>query len=534
MANSKQNNMTVTDLVKDDYKLWKNEFVIFDCGTGTGKTYFALNVLAPYARIKNKSVLYLCNRRKLREDIERKVKSIPFVTIQVWSYQTLQKKILSGKAIEQYDYIVADEIHYIFSDAMFNNYTDLAYDFLMKQVNRNNVVIYMSATAKSFFAMLVNKELVKQNRVYHTKKSYEYVDAVLFYKKESLTAIIDEILQISPKDKIVVFCNSTDRMIEMHDIYKNYADYYCAEKTENNKLKKICNTDCINEYDKNYITFKKSILFTTKALDNGVDLKDSAIKHIFTELFDLDCMVQALGRKRSLSEEHDKCKYYIRIYPPKAINCFANKIKSQLEPILLLKSSEETFRAKYGNNRDKIKKNKILYDHWYEDVGDADNKTLTNGKVCINEQRYIKYLLDNINIKKMQSLGYIPLACEWLGEELTKKIQILDIKPLEIDLFLEYIKSILNRPLYEKDQNDLKAEFTKIGLKDKKMGICTLNGRLQDDKYPFKIFNKDDSSKEYRDYKRKNSDGTENINYKKRYWIIKNYSWDSNSYPIAN
>lgn len=39
MANGKQK-IWVSDLIGEDYKRWHNEFVILDCGTACGKTYF--------------------------------------------------------------------------------------------------------------------------------------------------------------------------------------------------------------------------------------------------------------------------------------------------------------------------------------------------------------------------------------------------------------------------------------------------------------------------------------------------------------
>lgn len=55
-----------SELIGDVYKSWDNTRVILDGGTGTGKTYFTLNVLGKYAQQNNKIILYLCNRSKLK------------------------------------------------------------------------------------------------------------------------------------------------------------------------------------------------------------------------------------------------------------------------------------------------------------------------------------------------------------------------------------------------------------------------------------------------------------------------------------
>ena len=53
---------TVTDLIGDSYKYFRQgEHIILDCATGSGKTYFVLNVLGNWCKLNNKRILYLCN-----------------------------------------------------------------------------------------------------------------------------------------------------------------------------------------------------------------------------------------------------------------------------------------------------------------------------------------------------------------------------------------------------------------------------------------------------------------------------------------
>lgn len=498
----------ISDLIGDEYKKWKNESVVFDAGTASGKTYFTLNVLSKYAKLTGKRMLYLCNRKKLRQDIQKKVQSLPYCKIDVISYQTLQKRIKQEESLVGYDYIIADEIHYLTSDS-FNEYTDLTYKFLMSQ--KNNVVIYMSATAKLFFRMLLERNKVKSSRYYTIEKDYSYVGKVFFYKAKALSTLIDGILEKNPQDKTLVFCNSEDRMLEMHDIYKERAGYFCSDDCKRKELKEICNPDGIKKHSEDYITFDKQILFTTKVLDNGIDLKDTSIKHIFTELFDLDSMVQSLGRKRSLDMKSDTCDFYIKNYTPQGIKCFQNKVNFQLKPIKLLKKDEEEFNRKYGKDRKVLKSNRILYMN-FGLKGTANNKVRTNGDVRINNMMYSKYCMDYQEINKMVSNGYISVVSRWLGAELSSKIEVLDISPEEKDLFLEYLESIKEKHLFKEEQNQLKNEFIKIGLKDRTMGINTLNGKLKDLKHPYEIKSKED--------RRRMIEGESNPNRGKRYWML--------------
>ena len=98
MASSKR--VWVSTLIGEDYKKWKEEFVVLDCGTGCGKTYFCINILGKYAECRQKHILYLCNRKKLQQEIldsvdKQKLKR----TIRVETYQSLQKKLLDEVGI---------------------------------------------------------------------------------------------------------------------------------------------------------------------------------------------------------------------------------------------------------------------------------------------------------------------------------------------------------------------------------------------------------------------------------------------------
>ena len=236
MASSKR--VWVSTLIGEDYKKWKEEFVVLDCGTGCGKTYFCFFLLGKYAECRQKHILYLCNRKKLQQEIldsvdKQKLKR----TIRVETYQSLQKKLLDEVGIPCYDYIIADECHYFTTDAKFNEYTDVSYQYLMEQ--KQSVVLWASATAKTFFKWMKDRKKVKKRNTYCIEKDYSYVERLYFYQKEELVTIIDDILENHPDDKIVVFCNSADRMCEMNRVFGEKAEYFCSSTSKNKRMKKI-------------------------------------------------------------------------------------------------------------------------------------------------------------------------------------------------------------------------------------------------------------------------------------------------------
>lgn len=524
LENSKQK--WVSDIIGDDYKTWRDEFVVLDCGTGTGKTYFCTNILGDYAKKEEKRILYLCNRSKLRKDVERFVWRLNLEeTIDVMSYQILQEQLMAGVRMMKYDYIIADECHYFTSDALFNEYTDVSYKYITHQ--KDTVILFISATAKKFFQRLLKRKSVKENRIYKTERDYSYVDGVYYYRADELVSIIDEILKSETDSKIVVFCNNTNRIFEMQQVYREAAHYYCSKYTRNRELKQLCgwneaeDPDYIKYYSEDLITFEKRILFTTSALDNGVDLKDKNIKHIFTELIDVDIMVQSLGRKRSISED-DKCIFYIREYQTKGIQGILNQVERQLKPIDLYTKDYKSFYGKYGDGkmRNLLKQNHIIYMKFGEER--------KSGRIKINRCRYYKYIQDRDMYRNMKALGHIGYLEQMLDKQLVDKSEHIVINKKQVDTFLEYLKSIEGKKLFEEQKNLIRREFqTTIAakLQGNCIGIHTLNGQLDDiygERYPARFYNKDRNGKDYIEKRRVLEDGTRNPNRDKAFWILEN------------
>lgn len=476
----------VSDLVGEEYKSWDNESIILDCGTGTGKTKFILSVLAKYAYVHNKNMLYLCNRKKLREQIQYDVGHLGFSNVEIESYQQLQKKIEDQESIKHYDYIIADEAHYFISDALFNIYTDLSYNFLIHA--ENCVVVYMSATAKDLYNILESKGKVKKNRHYTIQTDYSYVDKLYFFKKKELINILDTLLE-KTNDKIIYFCNSKEKFINAYNHFKekDIANFICSEYTKDPSMSKINQPDCIKHISNNYITFEKRILIATKALDNGVDLKDTEIKHIVTDIFDLDSAVQCLGRKR-IQNVNDTCNFYIRDYEKKALLLFQQHIKEDLEPVQLFIKNPDEFIMKYGK---RSFHNNTIYTDW---KGDKLPK--------VNEIRYIKLLLDNENIKLMYKLSYKNMILKYLGNSITKSISEMSFidkcEKSNLELFLE---SHINIKLFNKGKKHL-IELCNIRDDHKRQlkSIKVINSYLEECNLPYIVVKGRETTKEKRTY----------------------------------
>ena len=170
----------ITDLVDEDYKNWHG-IVVLDAGTNSGKTYFILKTLLPWAYEHRKRILILCNREALRNQIERDAKRLGRIevtyedrdpvlgetvnkpaidnkyehTIRVETYQWLETFLQRNEDaaktyLRSFDYIVSDEYHYMVTDASFNDHVDASYEAI-KELWTTKTCIFMSATARPFF-----------------------------------------------------------------------------------------------------------------------------------------------------------------------------------------------------------------------------------------------------------------------------------------------------------------------------------------------------------------------------------------------
>lgn len=485
-----KNKTYITEKIGEQYREWHSEGVIIASGTDTGKTTFIINTLLPYALLEGKNALYLVNRKSLYEQIKAKIIEYPHVKIM--TYQALQALIRKNIEIPHYDYIIADECHYFLTDGIFNQYTDIAFSWLRSQ--SDNVVIYMSATGNNLFNGLTLSGIVKPERYYYIPQNHDNIEAVYFYNKNQITKVIDNIMENNPNDKILVFVNSIKRLKEMYCIYGDVASYLCSRFHAKDKTLSFVDYECVQNFQ-----FAKKILFATKSLDNGVDLKDRRIKHVFSEIIDVDSSIQAIGRKRPEDAEDTYNLYFLR-YDNRAIRQFAKIEESDLLPVQKLMYDRDAFMSEYGTDRELLRRNKILYG----EMNDSDEI----GTIYINHIVRQKFEYDVKIYNEMISEGYETVLLKLLGKDFIAKTKKLKVEKAQTDKFLEYLQSVCGQKLFKPEQKILKEKFkTILHLYDNRMGIHTLNGKLKDCGYQFMITAKKE--------KKRNSP-----NRNKTYWLI--------------
>lgn len=484
-------------LTKELIKNWGTDSVILNGATGSGKTYFVENNLYKYAEENMKSILYLCNRTALFHQVLLEVKEEGLHNIDVMLYQTLQAKILKGEDILHYDYIACDEWHYVLSDAMFNIYTDLSYDWIMEQ--KDTCKIFMSGTAIDMFAKLKNDKIVKEEFEYIIPYDYDYVSECKFFKdKYEVMNIINHVLT-NTEDKVIYFANSIEFALDVRNQFKEYTNFRCSTHSKNDEAKELNEVDCIEAYTRDLITFDERLLITTKALDNGVDIRDKSIKHVICDIFDLESAQQALGRKRKIDGE-DKCTFYIRNYSKKSIGNFKGGLHTIYNPVDMFVNEREEFDKTYGKDR-KFHSPYIYYD------GD---------KRLHNKLAYWKMICEESDIASMELITYKETILGRLGETMTNIVDLDELEEYklkdEIEMYLDELKG--NR-IYVKSELQ-KALIDKLNITDSKNRQQSSIGQIN--KYIQENYKK--SVTKNTDNDRKLEDGSVNPNRGKVYWNI--------------
>ncbi len=495
------------DVIGEDYIFWSSGIIALDGGTGTGKTSFCIQTLGEYAKKNGKRILYLCNRQKLVVDIVRQVSDMEYNDVfLVYTYQCMQSYLASGKAIPKADYIIADECHYFYSDS-FNGYTDMAFDYLINE-SKHSVLIMISATAKLLFGKLEDEQLLTPQNHYSIAPDYNNVNNLIFYRRNDISSIINSILENEQNTKIAVFLNSATRMQEMYDLYKDVGTFFASSCTDNPFLKRICNPNAIKEE-----TFESRILFSTAAADNGINLNDCQIKHVISELIDIDGLIQSLGRKRFLSES-DTCNFYVRDYSPREIQCFINMNKANVIAGREYVKNPRQFIKDNSTDRNIYRKYSIFYPG-YRGIDQYD--------IMINKMQYQKCIIDDANYSRMLYEGYADTVLSFIGTELASKADFYDAHGNEKNSFISYLKTIEGKKLFADDRHEIQKRISTLGCKVRYIGINTFNGILKDifPDYKCRFENKNPISQRYYSEKRKYLDsGEKNPNYDKRFWIL--------------
>ena len=495
----------VVDYIGEDYKGWSNELVLISAGTGRGKTTFIADVLLTYAVSNNKRLLYLCNRSELQTQVTERIPAELKPFIKITTYQAFEKQLQAMRRFDHYDYIVGDEAHYFFDDS-FNRQTDISGKYLVNTAIKDSVVILMSATGNLIFPTLIRAGYVKhKDHYYEIPGNYDFVDKVFMYQKKYVDNIISKILN-ETDDKILFFCNDLNCLGKMYKVYGEQAYYRCSKSRRKSSvipsnILKI-GDDCIRKVGDCIITFDKRILFTTTVLDNGVDIKDPSLKHIFSEVFDFNALIQSLGRKRSLSTD-DHCSFYIMYHEGTEIEALKRRLDKQLNVIDSYNSDYSRFQYLMGKDRSFMEQNPAFF------LGKRFQHNGIETEIHLNTMYSYKLNATATLCNEMLTEGYHICLEKVIENTMQKKVELYHVYRDLKQEFLTLLGSLVGQRLFtnSKEYQDLRQLFSEMKInRSNSASLNKINLFLQSEHIPYLLESKKCKDRgEYRD---------------KTYWII--------------
>ncbi|URZ18786.1 DEAD/DEAH box helicase [Clostridium felsineum] len=465
----------IDTIIKEEYKQWgSGDRILINSGTGTGKSTFIKRKLNNYAYETNKKILYLTNRNTLRNQILNDLQEHNNIT--VLNYQKIEEFILKNVSLDNFDYIVCDEAHYFFTDAVFNRKTDLFFNMLIENVF--SIVIFMTATP----LLLINymkKSYKEFDYTYKLDTDYTYIKKVVAYTNdESVESIIENI----PEDEQIMFFSTAKKSLE---IAKKYKGTFICSKYNKNYNKYVSNTENEKELD-NIIKngcFNNHLLCTTTFMDCGVNIKEStAVKHIILDILDIDSFIQCLGRKRIADGE--KINLYFNSYKNKGrINGFRKKVSNTLEIAnYLIENGQEKF-VEHKFKSDRFADGRIIDEYI------KDGNTIKVVNKCMYQKVLYDYNFYETLLNKTINISFIDIVANRLR---INRGDITELEVTEKTLSVgDVLESLVGKKIYKKEKKEL---INFIGLKDSKgrlqKSIGQINEYLKSNNIPYIILSK--------------------------------------------
>ena len=487
----------ISDALGDEIPHWGPGRYVIDAGTGSGKTTAIMNLLkkiveeTPEFEVEGrKRILYLCNRTALKEQIVQAIfddgvdrdfrdydriqwdmiQCLSFEFVDVWTYQKLQKDYRENpeKTLEyvkrHYTYVICDEAHYFVNDAKFNHKTNSGYQCI-EQLISSNVVIYMSATMQPLIKKWKEENLLVPERYYRIPRRKSCISEIRFYYRDAeRKALLDA---IPPEEKIIVFVTSRTALENMKRIYGDSASYFCSGNNKGGAMDEL--HDCIKSGK-----LLKRILFTTTVLYNGIDIKDSTVKHLFIEQWMPMEIIQEIGRKRPVNEG-DTCKLYLRGRGKRELENQLKEANRSLEPALCYYTGGEAWEKflSVPDANARIGEESVL---------DYDHKT---GMYHVNEMKEALFSYQKDVVREMLLKGYHDALLGMLWDDLGGRIP--EYKADDVSVYIaEHLNERMRKEKLKADLISLLGMVPAKGRSSKEViGIILLNRELQ--KYGVKI-----------------------------------------------
>lgn len=416
---------------------------------GSGKTTAIMEKLVPYAKEQNKKILYLCNRKALKNQLDHKYKwtnkydEIIEVNLNLTlkMYQSINE-IMEMNLIDEvigndFDYIVIDEAHLIY-DA--SDYDFKAHHFIqfINECTSKSIVIALSGTPNSFLKLkdyfkreikqirYVDKKNNKIRRILLTTDKREFKETILKYldNQYKVLSLVSDAEQL--KAAKISFANKdmATLLSEAHkkvEMYMDDKDRYVLSKIIDDE-EMICD-----------------LVVSTKFLDVGVNI---ATHQNFLVAYYCNEMINTIEQFRSRLRFAEDSPYHLDLlFKVMTKTSSNNRIKS-IE--MYLQRYEELYKA-YGTFEEILKHNpkkkfKVGFGAEPEDYEQYNSITR-------------KLKLDQLSFyKKLSNSDDLLETYKEVLKKMYPHVEIVTVKDLKVEKYLDDLMNGEEEIIFKNDE----------------------------------------------------------------------------------
>lgn len=500
--------------------------------TGSGKTTFFIKDLVPEARRRRQQVLLIVNRSVLTEqliNIYLKELGIPPGAIDfpqegiyplgdlvVCSYQYMARRLqdkdtpnikIGPFEAKEYAFVVCDECHYFIADSVFT--TDSAPLVNLPKVFAQSVRIYASATMSP-----VRNVILKMEQVVDLAENFPHWEIWPRFRYAKNDMISQMYSNSTGLPKYAAFFEVTgaepdysylhpriladgqalwDDVIEQHGAHRLHkAVVFVDSKKQGTDCKNKLNQHGISaafifseassgaysmdELDKKVLEEIKakshfesvSVLIATSILDNGTNLIDKEITHLYISGTEYMAAVQQAGRVRMYDEGQT-----LELVIPRRAKSFFSTRRSQWkrQKELLEKWLDATVKTResmYFNGEADFLKTKFSYNE------DSRPKNSIFTFAALNY--YIFDASNSIALLENDPDAYIQKALRWFGFDLDDT-ETVDENPRHQNAAIEQLQALLeeteSKPLNSENWADFREKFRTLYEKSGGATLCS-------------------------------------------------------------
>lgn len=416
---------------------------------GSGKTTAIMTRLIPYAKERNKKVLYLCNRKALKNQLDHKYKWTTKyddmieknLNLTLKMYQSINEIMEMGLIDEiigtDFDYIVIDEAHLIYDASDYDFKAHRFIQFINERISKS-IVIALSGTPDSFLKLkdyfkreikqirYVDKENNKIRRILLTTDKKEYKDIILKYldnQYKALTLVSDaeqlKVAKLSFENRdIATLLSEAHKKVE---VYMDDKDRYILSKIINEE-EMICD-----------------LIVSTKFLDVGVNI---ATHQNFLVAYYCNEMINTIEQFRSRLRFLEGSPYHLDLLFKVMTKTSSNNRIKYIE--MYLQRYEELYKA-YGTFEEILKHNpkkkfKIGFGSEPEDYEQYNSITR-------------KLKLDQLSFyKKLSKSSNLLITYKEILKEMYPHIEIVTVQNLKIEKYLSELMNGEKEIIFKDDE----------------------------------------------------------------------------------